>query len=131
MANSKIETRNPKRVLIAEDEPNIVISLEFLLNGAGYAVSVARDGSEALRMARSLRPDLVVLDAMLPSVDGFEVCRRLRQEPGPRRPRILMLTARGRGSEIEKGMAAGADAYMTKPFSTKDLLAAIGSLLAQ
>ena len=121
----------PKSILIAEDEPNIVISLEFLLSRAGYAVSVARDGSEAIRLARSLRPDLVVLDVMLPSVDGFEVCRRVRNDPGPQQPRILMLTARGRSSEIKKGGAAGADAYLTKPFSTKELMESIARLLAQ
>lgn len=120
----------PKKVLIAEDEPNIVISLEFLLKGAGYEVAVARDGEEALRLAGTLRPDLVVLDIMLPSVSGFEVCRRLRERGESKDTKVLMLTARGRESEIEKGMVAGADAYMTKPFATRELVQTVASLLA-
>jgi DNA-binding response OmpR family regulator len=117
------------RILIAEDEPNIVISLEFLLKGAGYGVTVARDGSEAVKLAESLVPDLVVLDVMLPSVNGFEVCRRIRENPATRHMKVLMLTARGRESEMEKGVAAGANAYMTKPFATKDVVEAVAQLL--
>lgn len=117
-----------KKILIAEDEPNIVISLEFLLTGAGYEVAIARDGSEAIRLAGTLRPDLIVLDVMLPSVDGFEVCRRIRDNPETRDTKILMLTARGRESEVEKGMVAGANAYLTKPFATKELVKAVGEL---
>lgn len=119
------------RVLIAEDEPNIVISLEFLLSEAGYEVATARDGTEALARAKALQPDLVVLDVMLPGVDGFEVCRRLRRDRELRGARILMLTARGRESEIARGIAAGADAYMTKPFSTKELMEAVTRLLGK
>lgn len=120
-----------RRILIAEDEPNIVLSLEFLLTEAGYEVTVARDGAEALRVAAALRPALVVLDVMLPSVNGFEVCRSLRENPETRSARILMLTARGRESEIAKGMAAGADAYMTKPFATRELVDAVARLLGE
>lgn len=118
-----------KRILIAEDEPNIVISLEFLLKQAGHDVSVARDGDEALRLSREARPDLVVLDIMLPRVDGFEVCRRMRADPLLRDTRILFLTARGRETEIARGLGSGADAYMTKPFATRDLLTAVAELL--
>lgn len=124
-------TELPMRVLIAEDEPNIVISLEFLLSEAGYEVATARDGTEALARAKALQPDLVVLDVMLPGVDGFEVCRRLRRDRELRGARILMLTARGRESEIARGIAAGADAYMTKPFSTKELMEAVTRLLGK
>ena len=123
-------TPQEKNVLIAEDEPSIVISLEFLLRNAGYAVSVARNGADALRRAYELRPDLVVLDIMLPLMDGFEVCRQLREDPALAHTRILMLTARGQSSEIEKGLALGADAFMTKPFATRDLVAAVRELLA-
>jgi two-component system, OmpR family, alkaline phosphatase synthesis response regulator PhoP len=119
-----------RRILIAEDEPNIVISLEFLLHGAGYEVTVARNGSDALDLTEKLRPDLVVLDVMLPMVDGFEVCRRIRGNSATRDTRILMLTARGRQSEMDKGMAAGANAYLTKPFATKELVDAVANLLA-
>jgi DNA-binding response OmpR family regulator len=126
----KPETRNPKRVLIAEDEPNIIISLEFLLKGAGYEVAVAKDGGSALHMIERLRPDLVVLDLMLPSVNGFEVCRRIREAPESKATKVLMLTARGRQSEVEIGMAAGANAYMTKPFATRELMKTVADLLA-
>ena len=120
-----------KRILIAEDEMNIVISLEFLLKSAGYEVAVARNGSQAIALAESLRPDLVVLDIMLPSVNGFEVCRHLREHPELKDIRILMLTARGRETEVEKGLAAGAHAYMTKPFATRELMNAVAGLLGQ
>lgn len=119
-----------KRILIAEDEPSIVISLEFLLKDAGYDVAVARDGSQALALTRELRPDLIVLDVMLPAMNGFELCRRIRGDYEMRNTRILMLTARGRQGEIEKGLAAGADAYMTKPFATRELVKAVCDLLA-
>ena len=119
-----------KRILIAEDEPSIVISLEFLLKGAGYDVLVARDGGEALAAAEREQPDLVLLDIMLPLVNGFEVCRRLRQHPVLQQVPILLLTARGRESEIARGMALGANAYMTKPFATRDLIKTVGDLLA-
>jgi DNA-binding response OmpR family regulator len=120
-----------RKILIAEDEPNIVLSLEFLLKEAGYEVTVARDGAQALAAARSWRPDLIVLDVMLPVVNGFEVCRTLRGQPDTGHIRILMLTARGRQTEVEKGLAAGAHAYMTKPFATRELVDAVGRLLAQ
>ena len=118
-----------KTILIAEDEPSIVVSLEFLLRNAGYEVAVARDGEEALRLIGTIRPDLIVLDIMLPSVSGFEVCRSIREDRSTRDTRVLMLTARGRESEMQKGMAAGADAYMTKPFSTKELMEVVKRLL--
>ncbi len=119
-----------KNVLIAEDEPSIVISLEFLLKNAGYAVTVARDGADALQRARNMHPDLIVLDIMLPLVNGYEVCRQVRADRALARTRILMLTARGRHSEIKKGLAMGADAFMTKPFATRDLVATVNELLA-
>jgi len=117
------------KILIAEDEPNIVVSLEFLLKGAGYEVAVARDGAAAIELAASMHPDLVVLDVMLPLLDGFEVCRRIRSNPATKDTRILMLTARGRESELEKGMAAGANAYLTKPFATKELVDTVARLI--
>lgn len=120
-----------KRILIAEDEPNIVISLEFLLKEAGYEVAVARDGAQAIALAGTLRPDLVVLDVMLPSVNGFEVCRRLLANRETKDVKILMLTARGRETEVEKGLASGAHAYMTKPFATRELVIAVAGLLGQ
>jgi DNA-binding response OmpR family regulator len=117
------------RILIAEDEPNIVLSLEFLLKESGYDVAVARDGSQAIDLLRTFRPELIVLDVMLPSLDGFEVCRRVREDLATRDTKILMLTARGREHEVEKGLAAGANAYMTKPFATKELVKLVAELL--
>jgi DNA-binding response OmpR family regulator len=117
------------KVLIADDEPSIVTSLEFLMRGCDYEVRVARDGEEALRMAEEFRPDVLLLDVMMPLCDGFEVCRRLRRNPATRGVRILMLTAHGRGAEMERGLALGADAYITKPFSNKDLVAKVQGLL--
>jgi DNA-binding response OmpR family regulator len=118
-----------KNILIADDEPNIVISLEFLLQQDGYSVQVARDGNQALEaMARHV-PDLVLLDVMLPHLSGFDVCQRIRQNPDWRHVRVVMLTAKGREVEVSKGMALGANAYITKPFSTQELLAQIHALL--
>ena len=113
----------PAKILIVDDEPNIVLSLEFLLGQEGYEVAVARDGDEALARAEELSPDLVLLDVMLPALDGFEVCRRLRAlEPAPK---VILLTARGRSAERLRGLDLGADLYVTKPFSTRDLMADI------
>jgi DNA-binding response OmpR family regulator len=116
------------KILIVEDEPNIVTSLEFLMQRQGHETRVARDGDEALAEVESFRPDLVLLDVMLPRRDGFEVCQKLRAD-GWSELRIVMLTAKGRDVEIEKGLAVGADAYVTKPFSTGDLVARVASLL--
>jgi two-component system, OmpR family, alkaline phosphatase synthesis response regulator PhoP len=116
------------KILIADDEPNIVTSLEFLMHRQGYETRVARDGDEALAEVESFRPDLVLLDVMLPRRDGFEVCQKLRAD-GWDELKIVMLTAKGRDVEIEKGLAVGADAYVTKPFSTGDLVARVASLL--
>lgn len=117
------------KILIAEDEPNIVTSLEFLLQKANYEVRVARNGEQALELAASFVPHVVLLDVMMPLKSGFEVCRSIRDNPALRRVKILMLTARGREADRDKGLALGADAYVTKPFSTKDLLVKVNELL--
>jgi DNA-binding response OmpR family regulator len=116
------------KVLIVDDEPNIVLSLEFLMKQQGYETRVARDGDEALAEVERFRPDLVLLDVMLPRRDGFEVCQRLRAD-GWSDLKILMLTAKGRDVEIEKGLALGADGYVTKPFSTAELVARVADML--
>ena len=118
-----------KTVLIADDEPNIVVSLEYLLEKNGYSVKVARNGEEALGYVQQFRPDLILLDVMLPLKNGFEVCQKIRQTPEWRDIRIIMLTAKGREIEVSKGLALGADAYITKPFSTKELMAEVRKLL--
>lgn len=117
-------------VLIVEDEENILLSLEFLLSKEGYAVNIARDGAAALRALEEQPPDLVLLDVMLPLIDGFEVCRLIRNNPALRGTRIMLLTARGREAEIARGIALGADSYLTKPFSTRDLMHKVRSLLS-
>ena len=116
-------------VLIADDEPNIVISLEYLLEQAGYRVVVARDGQEALDAIERERPDLVLLDVMLPRLSGFDVCQKIRENPATQGVRVMMLTAKGREVEMSKGLALGADVYVTKPFSTKELLAQVAEQL--
>ena len=119
----------PAKVLIVDDEPNIVVSLQFLMRKAGYETDVARDGDEALREVESFRPDLVLLDVMMPRLDGLEVCRELRSS-GWDDLKIVMLTAKGRETEVAKGFDLGADAYVTKPFSTADLVDTVARLLA-
>ena len=118
-----------KKILIADDEPNIVISLEFLMKREGFQVVVAVDGEEALVKIRTETPDLVLLDVMMPKKSGFEVCQEVKADPALAATRILMLTAKGRDTEMAKGLALGADAYVTKPFSTKDLVDKVRELL--
>jgi DNA-binding response OmpR family regulator len=119
-----------KHVLIADDEPNIVISLEFLMRREGHRVSVARDGDAALAAIRSERPDLVLLDVMMPGRSGMEVCQAVREDPALAGTKILMLSAKGRDTDLAKGTALGADAYVTKPFSTRELADKVRELLA-
>ncbi len=120
-----------RKILIVDDEPNIVISLEFLMKKEGFEVAVAGDGEEALAKAASFCPDLILLDVMMPKKSGFEVCEALRADPARAGLLIVMLTAKGRDTEVAKGLALGADAYVTKPFSTKDLLAKVKDMLAR
>ncbi|WP_295005032.1 response regulator [uncultured Dechloromonas sp.] len=118
-----------KKILIVDDEPNIVISLEFLMKKEGFEVAVAVDGEEALAKVDSFRPDLVLLDVMMPKKSGFEVCEALRADPEKAGLLVIMLTAKGRETEVAKGLAIGADAYVTKPFSTKDLVVKVKGML--
>ena len=118
-----------RKVLIADDEPNIVISLEYLLKREGYDVSVARDGQEAVEAILRDRPALVLLDAMMPKKSGFEVCQEVRADEAVKGTRILLLTAKGRDTDVAKGLGLGADAYMTKPFSTRELVQKVRELL--
>lgn len=118
----------PGKVLIVDDEPNIVISLQFLMRKSGFETSVARDGDEALLEVERFRPDLVLLDVMMPRRDGYEVCQTLRAA-GWTELKIVMLTAKGRETEMTKGLTVGADAYVTKPFSTTELVDTVVRLL--
>ena len=118
-----------KRVLVVDDEPNIVMSLEFLMRRAGFEVAVARNGREALDALDGTPPDLLLLDVMMPEFDGYEVCEKIRARPDWNATKIVMLTARGREVERERGLALGADAYVTKPFSTRDLVEQVKRML--
>ncbi|EXJ14920.1 response regulator transcription factor [Imhoffiella purpurea] len=119
-----------KCILIVDDEPNIVISLEFLMMREGHEVRVARDGEAGLAAVRTHRPDLMVLDVMMPKLDGFAVLEAVRSDPELSDTRVLMLTAKGREAELKKGLDMGADAYMPKPFSTRELVEKVKELLA-
>ena len=123
-------TQRP-RVLIVDDEPNIVLSLQFLLSREGYEIDVARDGESALELAARNPPDVGVLDLMLPGLDGYEVCRRLRASPATAAAKIVVVTARAREAERVRGLEEGADAYVTKPFSTRELIATVGRFLGR
>jgi DNA-binding response OmpR family regulator len=118
-----------KKILIVDDEPNIVISLDFLMKREGFEVAVAADGEEALAQVAAFQPDLVLLDVMMPKKSGFEVCEALRADPAHAGLKIVMVTAKGRDTEVAKGLAIGADAYVTKPFATKELVARVKNLL--
>ena len=118
-----------KKVLIADDEPNIVTALEFLLERNGYEVYVARNGGDALKLIEAHQPDLVLLDVMMPVRSGYEVCQRMRERPDWGHIKVIMLTAKGRDVEMSKGLSIGADLYITKPFSTQELVARINGLL--
>ena len=118
-----------QHILIADDEPNIMISLEYLLRREGYRVSVARDGEEALAAILRERPALVLLDVMMPKKSGFEVCQEVRADAAVADTPILMLSAKGRDTDVAKGLGLGATAYMTKPFSTRDLVLKVRQML--
>ena len=120
-----------KKILIADDEPNIVAALEFLLQRNGYEVRTARNGEEALQLIEDDLPDLVLLDVMMPMRSGYEVCQRIRESAQWRHIKVIMLSAKGRDTEVNKGLETGADLYVTKPFSTRDLIAKIAGLLAE
>ena len=118
-----------KQVLIADDEPNIVTALEFLLQRNGYEVSIARNGDEALRLIEQNPPDLMLLDVMMPLRSGYEVCQAVRAREDWRHIKIVVLTAKGREADANQGLALGADLYITKPFSNRDLITKINGLL--
>ena len=122
---------SPAKVLIVDDEPDILLSLQFLMKKAGYDVRTAKDGEQALAEVAREKPDIVLLDVMMPKLDGFSVCQRIKSDPALAGVRVVMLTARGRDVEREKGLSLGADDYITKPFSTKDAIDRVAALLAR
>jgi DNA-binding response OmpR family regulator len=120
----------PKEILIVDDEPSIVVPIQFLMEQQGYNVLVAENGEDALDIIYKYKPDLILLDIMLPRIDGYEVCEIVRLDPRYRDIKIIFITAKGREVEIAKGLALGADAYITKPFSNTELVSKVKELLA-
>lgn len=118
------------RILIVDDEPNIVLALELLMKREGYEIRTVGDGERAVEAAGTFRPDLILLDVMMPRMDGYEVCQRIRADPSLKDIVIVMLTAKGREVEREKGLALGADLYITKPFSTREVVRKVKEMLA-
>jgi len=119
----------PREILIVDDEPSIVVPIQFLMEQQGYSVLVAENGEDALDVIYKYKPDLILLDIMLPRIDGYEVCEIVRLNPEYRGIKIIFLTAKGREVEIAKGLSLGADAYITKPFSNTELVAKVQELL--
>ena len=118
-----------KEILIVDDEPSVVVAIQFLMEQQGYRVMIAERGEDALDLIYQYKPDLVLLDIMLPGIDGYEVCEIVRLNPNFRKVKLIFLTAKGREEEIAKGLALGADAYITKPFSNTELVAKVKDLL--
>lgn len=110
------------KILIADDEPNILLLLDYLIKKEGHDVALAHDGVETLSTVAHFSPDLLLLDVMMPNKSGYEVCQALRADPRYAQLKIIMLSAKGKPSEISKGLGLGADAYVTKPFANRDLL---------
>lgn len=119
----------PHKILIVEDEPNIIAPLQFLMERNGFQVAVASTGEDAMASVLSFIPDLILLDITLPGIDGFEVCQAVRNIPEQQHTKIIFLSAMGRDMDIAKGMAIGADAYVTKPFSNADVVKKVKDLL--
>ena len=119
-----------KKILIVDDEPNIVMTLEYTFKKSNYEVFIARDGQEALDILKSNFPDVIILDIMMPMVDGFATLEQIRKDENLKHTKVLFLSAKNKESDIEKGMALGADAYMTKPFSIKKVVEKVEELLS-
>lgn len=119
----------PHKILIVEDEPNIVVPLQFLMERNAFDVAVASTGEDAIALLTAFKPDLILLDITLPGIDGFEVCQTVRSSPDRQHAKIIFLSAMGRDMDVAKGMAIGADAYITKPFSNADVLNKVKDLL--
>lgn len=124
------EATTPKRILVVEDEDNIAIALDYLMTREGYEQKRIATGAGAVEMIRDMRPDLVLLDVMLPEVSGYEICQNVRMDPGLNDVKILMMTARGSAMERRKGLAMGADGFISKPFELKALRAEVRRILA-
>lgn len=118
-----------KKILIVDDEPNIVMTLEYAFKKQNFEVYIARDGSEALQILESNVPDVVLLDIMMPNVDGFQTLDYIKKNDTLKHTKVVFLTAKNKASDIEKGLGLGADKYLTKPFSVKKIVSEIHELL--
>ena len=119
----------PSEILIVDDEPDVVVPIQFLMEQQGYLVMVAERGEDALDLIYQYKPDLVILDILLPGIDGYEVCEIIRLDANYREVKIIFLTAKGREVDIARGLSLGADAYITKPFSNTELVTKVKELL--
>ncbi|MFY8020173.1 MAG: response regulator transcription factor [Bacteroidia bacterium] len=119
------------RILVADDEPNILLSLEFLMRKSGYDVFIARNGTEAMEIVKKQKPDLAVLDIMMPDIDGYQICEYIKSKADLSSCKVIFLSAKSKESDIQKGMSYGADFYMTKPYSTRALMQKVNDLLAE
>lgn len=125
------ETSPSPLVLVADDDPDILDLVRYRLERSGYEVAVARDGLQAVQLAGELSPSLAVLDVMMPSLNGFEVTRRLREDPATREIPVILLTARAQEADVQEGFDAGADDYIRKPFSPRELSARVQAVLGR
>jgi len=122
--------KKEKKILIVDDEPNIVMSLEFAFKRKNFEVFIARDGTEALEIAKKEKPSVILLDIMMPQMDGYETLKKIREDLTLERTKIVFLTAKNKAEDVKKGMNLGADKYLTKPFSVKKVIADIEEMLA-
>lgn len=121
--------KREKKVLIVDDEPNIIMSLDFLIRKEGYELFMARNGAEAMEQVEKHLPDLIILDIMMPDIDGYEVCRQIKNNEKTAHIKIVFLSAKSKQSDVQKGLDLGADKYITKPFSTKFLMKEINAII--
>ncbi|MFM1998831.1 MAG: hypothetical protein RL204_778 [Bacteroidota bacterium] len=117
------------KILIVDDEPNILLSLDFLMRRGGHVVFIARNGTEALDLLGKHQPDLVLLDIMMPDVDGYQICKHIKNSAEHQNCKVIFLSAKSKESDVKYGLDLGADAYMTKPFSTRNLMQKVEELL--
>jgi len=120
-----------KKILIVDDEPNIVMSLEYTFKKNNFEVFIARDGQEALDLLKDQIPDVIILDVMMPMVDGYATLEQIKKNDRLKNTKVIFLSAKNKGSDIEKGLSLGADLYMTKPFSIKKLLEQVNELVGK
>jgi two-component system alkaline phosphatase synthesis response regulator PhoP len=118
-----------KKILIADDNENIREALTYLLEEEGYTLSLAKDGAETIKKVREVSPDILFLDIMMPEINGYDVCRMIKNDPELKKTYVIMLTAKGQADEQERGKEVGADEYIVKPFSPMEILAKIKNIL--